>query len=198
MSITESRREQILRSAVACIAQNGYDGVRLRDVSRQAGVSVGMIQHYFDSREELVAQAIGHLSDDLVRQFFDSDQQHGTGWDRIKSMVDRLCGVPDLDAHSHMWLTLGGAVFRHPELRPELERVYGAWDVYVRSAVEFGIATSEFDPVGELDDVVATFLAFFDGYEYDMSTGLLPADADALGRRALMLARALFCPTSGS
>lgn len=194
MNHTESRRDQILSSTVQCIAQNGYDGVRLRDVSRHAGVSVGMIQHYFDSREELVAQAIGYLSDDLVQQFFQPEQQPVNAWEQITAMVDRLCGVPDLAAHSHMWLTLGGAVFRHPELRPELERVYSAWDVYVRTAVTHGTETGEFSPIGGIDDVVATFLAFFDGYEYDMSTGLLPPDPEALGRRALLLARALFQP----
>lgn len=195
MSAADSRRELILRSTVECIAQNGYDGVRLRDVSRQAGVSVGMIQHYFDSRDELVAQAIVHLSDGLVQQFFRPEQQLTTPWAGITAMVDQLCGVPNLGAHSNMWVMFGGAVLRHPELKPQIERVYNAWDAHVRAAVTLGIETGEFDPVGEIDDVVATYLAFFDGYEYQMSTGPTLPDPEVLRHRALLLAEALFRPT---
>lgn len=194
MSSVEDRRQLILESTITCIIRSGFDGVRLRDVSKEAGVSVGLIQHYFDSRDELVSQAIAHLSEDLVEQFFHAASGAETAWARIEWMVDRLCEVPDLASHSHMWLALGGAVVRHPQLRPELERVYGAWQHYVHSTLELGVRNGEFDLIGDIDDVVATYLAFFDGYEYDMSTGLLPADKAELRRRSFLLSRSLFRP----
>lgn len=73
--------------------------------------------------------------------------------------------------------------------------MYDAWRVYVEEAVDLGVSSGEFDLLGDRDDVIASYLAFFDGYEYDMATGLIPIDTDELRRRALLVARALFRPT---
>lgn len=192
--LTEERRKTILAAAAQCIAQQGYDGVRLRDVSRRAGVSVGLIQHYFDGKDELLTHAIRHLSEELITAFTHTGPADLGAWGSIEALVDRLCSVADLQEHSFMWIAFGAAVAGHPELAPHLARVYRAWESYVRDAITAGVRSGEFDPVGEFDDTVATFLAFFDGYEYDMGAGLVAVDVAVLRRRALLLARALLRP----
>lgn len=192
----EERRMRILGATAECIAEQGYDGVRLRDVARRAGVSVGLIQHYFDTRDALLRQAIKHLSEQLAGRFTSVGTQQDSAWQRIESLVDQLCAVPDLQAHSFMWIAFAAAVSKHPELEPELKNVYRSWEVYVRDAVAHGVETGEFDLIGDTDDVIVAFLAFFDGYEYDMGTKLIAADTTELRRRALMVARALFRPTA--
>lgn len=192
--VAEERRAAILAAAATCIATQGYAGVRLRDVSKLAGVSVGLIQHYFDTRDELLAQAIRHLSEELLTAFARPSSGELSAWQRIEELVDRLCSVQDLQQHSFMWIAFGAAAAGHPELRPHLERVYHSWGGYVRGAIELGVNSGEFALVGEVEDVIAVYLAFFDGYEYDMGTGLVRVDADELRQRALMLGRALLCP----
>ncbi|QZY52581.1 TetR/AcrR family transcriptional regulator [Leucobacter tenebrionis] len=195
-AVAEERRRTILTAASECIAVHGYDGVRLREVSKRSGVSVGLIQHYFDTRDELLAQAIRHLSERLLAEFARHTTEDLGAWQRIEGLVDRLCSVDDLQGHSFMWIAFGAAVSGHPELRPHLERVYRSWEAYVRGAIEAGIESGELQPVGEVQDTIAIYLAFFDGYEYDMGTGLVPADADELRNRALLLGRALFRPAA--
>lgn len=193
-TLVEERRQLILAAAANCIAEQGYDGVRLRAVSRQAGVSVGLIQHYFDSRDELLTHAVGFLSEGLLGAFAQRSSEPLGAWQTIEMLVDQLCAVSDLQAHSMMWIAFGAAVARHPHLRPHLEHVYRAWDEHVRGAVEAGVASGEFSISGSVDDVVAIYLAFFDGYEYDMGARLVPADTEELRRRALLLGRMLFLP----
>lgn len=53
----EARRIVIIQAVWALIAQYGIEAVTLRRVAAQAGVSVGRIQHYFDSKEALVRSA---------------------------------------------------------------------------------------------------------------------------------------------
>ncbi|MBO1900977.1 TetR family transcriptional regulator [Leucobacter weissii] len=192
--LSEERRKIILTAAAECIAEQGYDGVRMREVSRRAGVSVGLIQHYFDTRDELLAQAIRHLSEELLSAFARPSAAPRGAWERIEALVDHLCSVTDIREHSFMWIAFGAAVAGHPELRPQLERVYRSWERIVRGAIEDGAASGELDPVGDIDDTVAAYLAFFDGYEYDMGTGLVEADVAELRRRALLLGRALLRP----
>lgn len=191
----EERRFHILTAAVSLIAEQGYDGVRLRDVGKRAGVSIGLIQHYFDTRDELMRAAIVHLSEDLVARFNQAGHAEASAWGRIVALVDQLCAVPNLSEHSTMWVAFAAAVSKYPDLSPGLRQVYDAWRVYVEEAVDLGVSSGEFDLLGDRDDVIASYLAFFDGYEYDMATGLIPIDTDELRRRALLVARALFRPT---
>ena len=54
--VLEPRKIQIMEATERLIAEYGFDGLRLRDVSKTAGVSIGMIQHYFETRDGLVLE----------------------------------------------------------------------------------------------------------------------------------------------
>ncbi|WP_061006505.1 TetR/AcrR family transcriptional regulator [Mycolicibacterium mucogenicum] len=69
-------REAILRSAIQNFARAGYDGVGVRQIAHDAGVTAMLVNRYFGSKEGLFAEAvetsfatptfIGERSDDLV------------------------------------------------------------------------------------------------------------------------------------
>lgn len=50
----EQRRAEIVQALWAVINDRGIEGVTYQAVARAAGISVGRIQHYFGSKEELV------------------------------------------------------------------------------------------------------------------------------------------------
>ena len=51
------RRQQILDSAIALLAQRGVDRASLRTVGEAIGVSHTALRHYFSSRDELLVEA---------------------------------------------------------------------------------------------------------------------------------------------
>ena len=51
-------REAILGAARARFAQEGYDGVSLREIAGDAGVDAALVSRYFGSKEELFTQVI--------------------------------------------------------------------------------------------------------------------------------------------
>jgi AcrR family transcriptional regulator len=51
------RRQQILDSAIAVLAQRGVDRASLRTVGEAIGVSHTALRHYFSSRDELLVEA---------------------------------------------------------------------------------------------------------------------------------------------
>jgi AcrR family transcriptional regulator len=69
-------REAILHSAIQNFARAGYDGVGVRQIAHDAGVTAMLVNRYFGSKEGLIAEAvetafaapvfIGERSDDLV------------------------------------------------------------------------------------------------------------------------------------
>lgn len=50
----DQRRREFATSVWGIVATKGIEGVTLRAVAKEAGVSVGRLQHYYASREELV------------------------------------------------------------------------------------------------------------------------------------------------
>ena len=53
----EAKRRQLLDAAVRVFARKGFHTSRVGDVAEEAGVSHGLLYHYFDSKDELL-QAI--------------------------------------------------------------------------------------------------------------------------------------------
>jgi AcrR family transcriptional regulator len=49
----EERREQILDAALHSFSQKGFAGASIRDIAREAGITEGLIYHYFESKEKL-------------------------------------------------------------------------------------------------------------------------------------------------
>ena len=50
----EERRRQILDAAVRAFAQKGYHACRVSDIAEEAGVSYGLLYHYFASKEDVL------------------------------------------------------------------------------------------------------------------------------------------------
>jgi AcrR family transcriptional regulator len=57
----DARRRQIAEAVWAVIALRGLEAVSLREVAAQAGVSMGMVQHYFRSKDAMLLFACEHI-----------------------------------------------------------------------------------------------------------------------------------------
>jgi AcrR family transcriptional regulator len=54
----DRQRETFAEAAMRLIARNGLEGVTMRAVAAEAGLSYGSLFHYFDSKEELLMHAV--------------------------------------------------------------------------------------------------------------------------------------------
>jgi AcrR family transcriptional regulator len=50
----EDRREQIIDAAMQAFAQKGFFGATNKDIAREAGITPGLIYHYFKNKEALL------------------------------------------------------------------------------------------------------------------------------------------------
>lgn len=62
------RRESIARALWAIVDQHGWAKTSMREVAREAGVSLGQLQHYFSSRAEMLTFAIEFTSDQTSKR----------------------------------------------------------------------------------------------------------------------------------
>jgi AcrR family transcriptional regulator len=54
VKVVEDRREQIITAAMEVFARKGYNQASNKDIARQAGITPGLIYHYFESKEALL------------------------------------------------------------------------------------------------------------------------------------------------
>ncbi|GII03346.1 TetR/AcrR family transcriptional regulator [Planobispora takensis] len=62
----DERRRHIAEAAVRIAGRHGLDRATLRDIAVEAGISLGAVQHYFRSKEELLRHVVGHLGEQVT------------------------------------------------------------------------------------------------------------------------------------
>src|SRR5688500_13308760 len=61
-------RDRLYATAIQLIAARGYEATTLRDISKEAGVSVGLLYRYFPSKQAVVIALYDELSAAYARQ----------------------------------------------------------------------------------------------------------------------------------
>jgi AcrR family transcriptional regulator len=61
-------RERLYATALAMIAERGYEATTLREIAKEAGVSVGLLYRYFPSKQAVIVALYDDLSADFARE----------------------------------------------------------------------------------------------------------------------------------
>ena len=112
----EQRREKILNAANALFAERAYDEVSVEDIARAAGVTRGLVHHYFGGRNDVyigLLERIGAQREELPPPAGDSPRA------RVTNSVSRW--LDWTEANRTIWL----ATMAHGEhiADPEVRRV---------------------------------------------------------------------------
>ena len=182
---SEDQRQRILRAATDSLAAHGYQAVRLRDIAQEAGVSIGLLQHYFETRDELMLRAFERSSMELLDRWAEVTHHQTDPWKRIAALVEQLSDDPLLRRHCQVWIEFSAGAARHAALRPGLLRVYFAWRGLLTETIEEGVRGGTFHPALEPDEVADLLVTVVDGCEIAVAAGTDTLDAERL--RTLVL-----------
>ena len=181
------QRERILLAAEQLLVTHGVERSRLRDVAEVAGVSIGTVQHYFDTRSRLVAELFDWSADRRLAAWLTAGRDDGDPWTRLTRLLDASLAEPLLP-RSRIWVEFC-AMARDEELREKLGRYYDAWRPPFRAAIEEGIAAGVFRPTRPVADIVDLFVIFADGAEVAVALAAPGVTPDGLRRLLLETAR---------
>lgn len=65
----ERRRQQLIDATIKCISKKGLGSTTLSDVAREAGLSQGIVNLHFDSKDNLLAETLRFLAEEYDQQF---------------------------------------------------------------------------------------------------------------------------------
>jgi DNA-binding transcriptional regulator YbjK len=153
--VTPGRREQILEAALRVIGRSGRQAVTHRAVAEEAGVPLGSTTYYFDSRDDLLRQALEHVAASEAERY----GRRAEELRRVKSprqladrLIDELVAAAEdriaYIAEYELWLEAGR--------RPELRRAAQSWcDAEQRSVAAAMEALGSADPATDASLIVA-------------------------------------------
>jgi TetR/AcrR family transcriptional repressor of bet genes len=129
--LPEQRRQALIAATIECLKRYGHEGLSIRTISAAAGVSVGLINHHFPNKDQLVAAAYRHFNSELVGGMQAAvaqapDSPHA----RMRAFLEASFSPPNLDADVlAVWVVFWG-LYRHS---PLIQRVHHeTYQGYVR------------------------------------------------------------------
>ena len=73
----EVRRRELIDATIKCIARKGLGNTTLADVAREAGLSQGIVNLHFKSKDNLLAETLKSVADEYHEQFIIDDLPEG-------------------------------------------------------------------------------------------------------------------------
>jgi len=128
--MTEGRgrkvRRRIAGAAADAISERGLGGASMREVAERSGVSKSLIHYYFRGKEELLAEVVSALEDEVDDFWRRAVQDEDDPFERFVADVQALCDLYfDRPKFWELLLELFVASRRNPKLKPAAKRLIG-------------------------------------------------------------------------
>jgi AcrR family transcriptional regulator len=125
----EARRDGLVDAAIRCLAAHGHDGVSVRRIAAEAGVSVGLINHHYSSIDRLIAHAYERVASSIVEQLLAAVAAAGpTPRKRLAAFFRASCSPlvidPDLLG---VWVVFWSMIKHSPVMRRTHRRTFAAY-----------------------------------------------------------------------
>lgn len=157
------RRESIAHALWRVVDQHGWARATMREIAREAGVSLGQLQHYFSSRAEMLAFAMEFASEQTSRRVargLSSLEQPPHPRDVLRVVLTEMLPLrPDSRATSRMNAAYVLEAMHDPSLRQQvglgLRNGRAMVEGLIREAMSQGHIRGDCDPIVETDLVLA-------------------------------------------
>jgi AcrR family transcriptional regulator len=165
----EARRKQILQAALATFSEKGFNAANVSDVAARAGVSQGTIYWYFDSKEELLIQALLSIFEDLGEGALGAVMQCETATDKVRALGHAMVGfMTEIEGVFPLFMEYWASSARREEVGEIWGGILVEYKDLIAGIIEEGIQRGEFRPV-DAGQLVWAVMAAYDGLAaYDM------------------------------
>lgn len=120
----EARRRQLVEVTIDSLAEVGYVGSTLAQIAQRAGVSPGLVAHYFGDKNGLLEAAFRTLARRVAEQVRQRLERAATARGQVQAVIDANLGPEEFDQRTgSAWLAFWGQVPHEPELM-RVQRAY--------------------------------------------------------------------------
>jgi TetR/AcrR family transcriptional regulator, transcriptional repressor of bet genes len=192
-ALKEARRVQLMEATIDCIAARGFADLTLADVAKTAGLSVGIVNFYFKSKDVLLIETLRHLVADYIQQTTENIRTAGT------SAAAQVEAMIDSDFHRTVanrkrvtvWYAFWGETRWRPEFLKICQQLSDSFHEETREIFAKLVTDGAYTDI-DADLVARGFDAMIDGLWLDMLINPKAVDRDAAKQVVRTYLRGLF------
>jgi betaine-aldehyde dehydrogenase len=156
--VEEMRRRQLVEVTIDSLAELGYVGTTLAQIAARAGVSPGLVAHYFNDKDGLLEAAFRSLARRVALQVRARLSQVSTPRGRIQAVIDANLAPEEFEQRTgSAWLAFWGQVL-HVQRLKRVQTVY-----QTRTLSTLRNALRKLLPADQARSLAALIAALIDG-----------------------------------
>jgi AcrR family transcriptional regulator len=164
----EARRRQVAEAVELLVATEGFEAVTVARTATAAGISVGLVQHYFPSKDDMLLHAFTHVRTRTEQRVLADAQRADQAGARIEHvLLDALTQLLPLDERRRrecrVELAFTGRTVDNPRLAEALGQSNSHLRAMLAQAVRNGKECGEVVPDTDEPAAAARILATLDG-----------------------------------
>lgn len=154
------RRRQVMDAVIHILSTNGWRDLTIREVSDVAGISSGVITHYFNNKRALTLDAINDATLQFVKALGKFESRRSDAASRLVALVDFVsqpspAGIPEW----RFWLSLFGRMPFDGVLQAEVQKVHRLYAEIIVRLIEVGVDEGSFHPTRKPADIAVKFIS---------------------------------------
>ncbi len=154
----DGRKSQLIEATIATIAEVGYSATTLALIGQRAGVSTGLVAHYFEDKNGLIEATLRSLGRRLSQVTAQRLRDAATPRARVQAVIDATLAASEFERQtSTVWLAFWGEALHSKPLR-RIQRVYQR-----RSLSSLSNALQSLMPAGQAKAFAISIAAMIDG-----------------------------------
>jgi AcrR family transcriptional regulator len=146
----DGRRAAIVDAALTVARRKGLAAGTVRDVAHEMGTSSGLIHHYFETMDDVLAAAFEQVAGEELAETETILAGAGSPVAVLAGFLDSYAPVGD-DWSFQLWLDAWAEAARRPALRKASSRLNLRWAGLLERAIRDGVEAGTFrcaDPMG--------------------------------------------------
>jgi AcrR family transcriptional regulator len=157
----DDRRQTIIDAALVVARRQGLGATTVRDVATEMGTSSGLIHHYFDSMDDVLAAAFEQAAERDLRRARAAIEAAGAAHAQLDTFIESYAPAQS-DWTMQLWLDAWSEAARRPALQQVSRRLNREWQALVRDIISVGTDAGEF-AADDPDSAAWRLLSVLDG-----------------------------------
>lgn len=132
IGMEEIRKDQVIEAAINAIVSKGLSNLSMKDIAAQAGVSTGIIYHYFDSKEDLLMQVLKASFRQSHEKVMETVGPLKASQDKLMKHLENINLVPrDNPEYMAVFLNYLGEANHNPKIRDMINKLFNNLTDYI-------------------------------------------------------------------
>jgi AcrR family transcriptional regulator len=142
---SNQRRHEIVHAAYRTLAEKGFEGLRMREIAKRAGIDHSTLHYYFSGKETLIDGVVDYIIQDLAigrpatEKVDISPRQQLAG--HFNALICQMEQTPEMFV---VLVELHSRAMREPALRAIFAKNDRAWKGFLVQTLQAGIQSNEF------------------------------------------------------